>query len=104
MRKSCKHTSGKTRMVDISFGHGEPDLVEVEDTYGWHIEGVCEQHACVVLLCPVCGCNRYGGWGPVDCPCWDSVPYMDMRPKPKVAVKPSLPTNGVRRRKNRRIR
>lgn len=105
MGRRCKHTSGKTTMVNINFDPAKPpDLVETEDWSQWATEGVCEYGHCVEFNCPVCGCNRYGGFGPVMCPCQDWIHYRDMRAKPKVAIKPSLRTNGVRRRNSRRVK
>lgn len=101
--QTCKHTSGRTRLVDINFHPDRPpELVETEDWSDWAVQGTCEYGNCVEFCCPVCGANRYGGFGPVLCPCDDGVQYHDMRRKPSVAVKPSLRTNGVRSRRPRR--
>lgn len=104
MRK-CGHTSGRVTVTDLSrWTGGEPDLVETEDWSGWAVQGICEYGNCVEFCCPRCGCNKYGGLGPVMCPCQDWIAYRDMRAKRKVAVKPSLGTNGRRRRKTRRLK
>lgn len=104
-RRACKHISGRTRMVNINFDPAKPpEMVETEDWSQWAAEGTCEYGNCVTFDCPLCGCNRYGGFGPVLCPCWDHVPYYDMRPKPEVAIKPSLRTTGVRRRTTRKVK
>jgi len=77
MRTPCKHTSGKTRMADISrLTGGPPDLRETEDWRDWAVERTCQ----------------------------DWIPYRDMRAKPKVAVEPSLRTTGVRRRMSRKVK
>lgn len=101
MPHTCRHTSGKTRMVDISFGHGDPKLVETEDWRDWVIERPCEYGGCVEWCCPICKTNKYGGYGSIFCPCDDTVPNHEERRKKSVPMKPSLGTNRQRRRRRR---
>lgn len=103
--RRCKHTSGKTRLVGAHNTHwwtGPP--VETEDWQDWVVDGRCEYGRCVEWNCPICGCNRYGGYGPVDCPCDDGIGYHDMRRKPKVPIKPSVHRNGAKQQARRRRR
>lgn len=102
MSRHCKHVSGISKRIALWDDSG--DTVIVHDWWGdgYAVDGTCEYGNCVESNCPVCGCNKYGGWGPVECPCDDTVGYHEMRRKPKVAVKPSLRTNGVRRRRSRK--
>ena len=100
MSRHCKHESGVSKQVSL-WDDGKPMMVHDYWGDGYAAEGLCEYGNCVEFNCPVCGCNKYGGFGPVLCPCDDTVGYHEMRRKPKVAVKPSLRTNGVRRRRSR---
>lgn len=98
----CRHRSPKTRLLGVHNTHwwtGPP--VEAEDIVGWARHGRCEYGRCFELQCPICGANKYGGWGDIDCPCDDRVPNHEERRRAKVAVKPSLGTNGKRRRRRR---
>ena len=102
MPHRCKHTSGRTREYNIEWRQDRPPiLVKSEDWVDWVADGTCEFGNCLEFVCPVCGCNKYGGMGPIECPCDDTVPNHEERIKPKVAVKPSLRTNGARRRRRR---
>lgn len=92
--RCCKHKPTGRKMYDLA-----GMSFEGTDYTDWWIHGVCEYGNCVNLDCPVCGCNSGGGWGPIDCPCDDTVPYYDMRQQTPVAVKPSVST---RRRRSTR--
>lgn len=100
MPHRCRHTSGRTRVITLWTGR----KVTAEDRRGWEVQGTCEYGGCVELCCPVCGANKYGGWGSVMCPCDDWIPNHDERRKKPVAIKPSLRTTGVRRRTSRRVK
>lgn len=95
--RCCKHKP-KTRKVYDLLGLG----LEGPDYTGWWVHGTCEYGDCVTLNCPVCGCNNGGGWGPILCPCDDTVPYYEMRRRPKVAVKPGISTR--HRRSTRKVK
>lgn len=66
------------------------------------LRGICEYGNCMEFRCLTCGCFSGMGWGPMDCPCDDTVGFHDMRRKPRAAIKPSQPTR--RRRKTRSLK
>lgn len=102
--RRCKHVSGVSKMIDVGTPLGEePSYVELKDYWGdgYAAERKCEYGNCMEFCCPVCGCNKYGGVGPIGCPCDDTVAYHDMRRKPPVAVKPGISTR--RRRRTRKL-
>lgn len=102
MPHRCRHTSGRTREYNVEWRTDRyPKLVKFEDWNGWAEHGTCEFGQCIEFICPVCGCNKYGGIGSMMCPCDDMVPNHEERRKTKAAVKPSLRTNGLRRRRQR---
>lgn len=109
MPHRCRHTSGKTRTIGPHNYHGWPDgrpPITVHDTKGWVVRSVCEYGRCTELVCPVCGCNGWGGWGDIDCPCDDTVPFHGERRRQPVARKPSdhLTPKIRRARRNRRVK
>lgn len=96
--RRCKHEPPgppKTYVL-LDMEYQGPDYTD------WWAYGTCEYGHCVTLNCPVCGCNSGGGWGPVLCPCDDTVAYHDMRRRPKIPVKPGISTR--RRRPNRKVK
>lgn len=96
-RQQCKHEPAQIYEVFADWYDPPESLGWRPDTRDWYVDGTCEFGHCLTLNCPVCGANSGGGFGPVNCPCDDTVAYYAMRRKPRVAVKPSvankLPSN-----------
>lgn len=86
MRRGCAH---KPTTITSKYIDWLDEEITGPDYTSWWAKGQCEYGNCMELLCPVCGCVQ-GGWGPVDCPCEDHIPWPDMRHHPvHAAVKPS---------------
>lgn len=87
MRRGCTHRPPAIKTEYIEFLGKD---VTGPDYASWWTLGECEYGNCGELLCPECGCVQ-GGWGPVECPCEDWIPWRDMRRSVShAAVKPSI--------------
>lgn len=109
MGRACRHEPTKTRVYDpgiLGSIIGRPVKPFTGPDYdGWFVSGrfggTCEFGNCTEVYCPVCGCNK-GGWGPMSCPCDDTIGYREMRRKPHVAVKKSAAGRAKRHTNTRR--